>query len=150
MERFVSDPIVMPGHDFARADLEFLGLDHSTSSFEARVFADNPEADESTSLKDESYVGSFHIFGHGGCYGDIGHCDLPTGPPDPFDQRLPHQLTPANKTVIATEAIKRLAAAEAESFRVTVVAVEVHSVSTGERHGVLLQFERLSLITYAA
>ena len=27
---------------------------------------------------DPSYAGSFYIFGHGGCFGDVGHCDVPT------------------------------------------------------------------------
>ena len=81
LNRYVSDPIPMPSSDdaedaadFSRADLEFHGVDHSGSSFEARVFFNNPDADETTPRQEDSgYVGAFYIFGHGGCFGDIGH-----------------------------------------------------------------------------
>lgn len=144
---FVSEPIPLPSSDFYRADLEFLGVDHSTSSFEARVFFDSPDADESTPLEDDGYAGSFHIFGHGGCYGDEGHCDI-TESPTPFDQRMPHQLTPAAKTVIVTDALRRVRARGVDSVTVTIVPIERPTASVGERHGPTLQFEQLSLITY--
>jgi Common central domain of tyrosinase len=54
--------------------------------------------------------------------GDVGHCDVPTGPRDRFDLRPPHQLIPAAKTVIVTDAFKRLAPDD-ETLTVTVIAV---------------------------
>lgn len=149
--RYVSGPITIPlfGEDeeFSRADLEFHGVDHSGSSFEARVFLNNPEADERTPRKAESgYAGSFYIFGHGGCFGDAGHCDVPSAPVDPFDRRPPHPLTPQQKTVIVTDALKRLRSNQGGSFTVTVVPVPSDSPVRAEDD--ILRFERISLVTY--
>ncbi len=58
---------------FSRADLEFIGVDHSGASYEARVFVNNPSADIGTQTNEANgYAGSYYIFGHGGCFGDIG------------------------------------------------------------------------------
>ena len=109
MQRYVSESIDNPAagdHPFERADLVFYGVDHSGPSFEARVFLNDRGADASTDRDDPSFAGSFTVFGHGGCAGDVGHCDVPTGPRDPFDRRPPHALTPQTKTVIVTEALR--------------------------------------------
>ena len=72
---------VLLEQDVTRVDLEFHGVDHSGASFEGRVFVNNPGADQNTELSPErGYVGSFHIFGHGGCYGDVGHCEVRAEP----------------------------------------------------------------------
>ena len=93
--------------EFYRADIEFLGIDISGPSYEGRVFLNNPKADENTGLNlDNGYAGSYYIFGHGGCYGDAGHCDIK--PRRTFDSRTEHDLTPAYKSMIATEAIKKI------------------------------------------
>jgi tyrosinase len=145
VDRFVSDPLELPDPrgEFARADLAFYDVDHSGSSFEARVFLDNPEADVATSREDPSYAGAFHIFGHGGCFGDEGHCDVPTGPADPFDLRPPHQLLPQVKLVVVTEAIRELLASGRKEVAVTVVAE-----TPGERPNDVLAFTRIRLLTY--
>ena len=94
---------------FTRADLEFRGVDHSGPSFEARIFLDNRRASADTPRDEsEGYAGSFWVFGHGGCFGELGHCDIPEGPRGPFDRRPAHPLTPHFKTVIVTEALKRV------------------------------------------
>ena len=90
VERFISDPIELPardGEDHSRADLVFYDVDHSGASYEARVFINAPDADAGTPRDDPHYAGSFCIFGHGGCFGDTGHCDVPSEPRDPFDLR---------------------------------------------------------------
>jgi len=93
--------------EFYRADIEFLGIDISGPSYEGRVFLNNPKADENTELSLENgYAGSYYIFGHGGCYGDVGHCDIK--PRRTFDSRTEHDLTPAYKSMIATDAIKKI------------------------------------------
>ncbi|MBV9365804.1 MAG: hypothetical protein JO286_18060 [Solirubrobacterales bacterium] len=93
--------------EFTRADIEFLGIDHAGSSYEGRVFLNNPEADEQTPrAREVGYAGSYFIFGHGGCLGDVGHCDVK--PRDPFDPRPGHPLTPGRKVLIATEALRRI------------------------------------------
>lgn len=148
-KRHIAEPIPVPvgAGDFGRADLVFYGVDHSGSSFEARVFINHPAADETTPLNEESgYAGSFFIFGHGGCFGDIGHCDIPQGPRDPFDRRLPHQLTPRKKTVIITDTLRRLCLAGDSNFTVTVVPVESDSPIAGAAD--LVRFEQISLMTY--
>src|SRR5919108_5340178 len=113
MDRYVSDPIELryPPDErvFERADLIFEGVDHRNESFEARIFFDNPDADENTATDEESgYAGSFVIFGHGGCAGDEGHCEIPENPDDTDDLRLPHPLHPATKLVVVTDALKRI------------------------------------------
>ena len=155
LDRYVSDPIAIPspqdaddGADFSRADLVFYGVDHSGSSFEARVFLNNPDADENTSQEaDSGYAGSFYIFGHGGCFGDVGHCDVPEEPRGPFDRRSPHPLTPQKRTVVVTEPMKRLRETAGGDLTVTVVPVASESPIGAEDD--LLRFERLALITYA-
>src|SRR5262249_48527318 len=96
------------GTAFSRADLVFDGIEHGGPSFEARVFLNNLQADMNTPLTATSgYVGSFHIFGHGGCFGDDPtHCSI-RQTPRLYDPRPAHPLTPARKVVIATEAIRR-------------------------------------------
>ena len=108
--------------DFSRADLTFYGLDHSHVSYEARVFFDSPDAGPESSIDDPAYAGSFHIFGHGGCYGEDGHCAV-RGPVTAFDRRLPHQLVPATRVLICTDPIKARIAAGQPSVAVTVVPI---------------------------
>jgi tyrosinase len=148
VERFVSDPIDLPSRDVeteapSRVDLVFYDVDHSGAAYEARIVINSPDADASTPREDPHYAGSYCIFGHGGCFGDAGHCDVPTGPRDPFDLRPPHQLVPASKTVIVSEAFSRLVAPGDETITVTVVAF----VPGADRHDVL-QFDAVRLLTY--
>jgi hypothetical protein len=147
VDRFVSAAIDLPEReaddDLARADLVFYGVDHSGASYEARIFINAPDADASTPREDPHYAGSFCILGHGGCFGDVGHCDVPSDPRDPFDMRPPHQLVPAAKTVIVTDAFKRIVAPGDETMTVTVVAV----VPGASEHDVL-RFDTVRLLTY--
>jgi tyrosinase len=103
-----------------RIDIEFHNVDHAGASYEGRVYLNNPDADENTGYDDPSYAGSYHIFGHGGCLGDPGHCDV--NPRREYDPRPSHPLTPAKKVVIANEA-GRAAIQEAEEVTVTVVPI---------------------------
>jgi hypothetical protein len=141
------------GRGFARADLEFHGVDHAGLSYEGRVFVANAGADEHTPCDEEhGYAGSFYVFGHGGCFGEHGHCDVPDGPLSAFDQRPPHQLTPQRKVVIATGAIARIAESAdrtSSGFQVTVVPVVPASVD-GDADTVedVLLFDRVTLATY--
>lgn len=103
-----------------RADIEFHDVDHAGASYEGRVYVNNPDADESTGYDDPSYAGSYHIFGHGGCLGDPGHCDVE--PRRLYDPRPSHPLTRAKKVVIATDAVKR-AIEQGDEMVVTVVPI---------------------------
>lgn len=148
--RYVSDPISIPTPPDVsprRADLEFYGIDHSGSSFEARVFLNNQDADESTPKNEASgYAGSFYVFGHGGCFGDVGHCDVPQGPRDPFDRRPKHPLVPQKRTVVINKDLwHRL---ESEDGEVTVTVVPVPSDLPVSAEDDLLRFERFAFVTY--
>lgn len=130
----------------ARADVEFHGVDHSGASFEGRVFLNNPEADENTPLTSEDgYAGSFFIFGHGGCFGDVGHCEVHEEP-GLYDPRAAHPLTPIKTAVIATSALRR-AAAEGRDVEVTVVPVITGLTEQTDAEDVF-KFDHLSIVTY--
>lgn len=131
---------------FSRADLEFIDVDHSGVSYEARVFVNNPSANDDTPLTEGSgYAGSFNIFGHGGCFGDVGHCDI-NQRRDDFDFRPSHPLLPIKKVVIATEAIKQAVAAGSD-LTVTVVPV-IKSWTDKTDQDDVLRFDHINLVTY--
>ena len=147
MKRYVATGLELPEHldeDNPRIDLIFYEVDHSGDSYEARIFVNNPKATLDSPRESASgYAGSFTIFGHGGCYGDIGHCDIPTEPREAFDRRPPHPLTPWTKTVTVTDALIGL---PGPTIDVTVVAVrpgeDAHEASDSMR------FARIRLASY--
>jgi tyrosinase len=145
VDRFTSDPIELPPPErpFARADLLFYGLDHSGASYEARVFMDTRGVGRDADPTHRAYVGSFFIFGHGGCFGDVGHCDLP-GHDDDFDLRPAHQLEPALRIVTVTDPVRSLLEREVEAAKVTVTA---HT--EGNLPNDVLAFDKVRLATYA-
>jgi hypothetical protein len=136
---------------FTRADLEFRGVDHAGPSYEARIYLDNPAADLDTPREiSDGYAGSFWVFGHGGCFGELGHCDIPEGPRGPYDKRPPHPLTPQFKTVIVTDALKRtMQTSDAKTLSVTIVPIVPktrYSLVTIDADP--LKFDSVSLLTY--
>ena len=148
MAGFVSEAVALAGigQDFARADLMFFGIDHSGPSFEALVFLNNPGATVETERDPaRGYAGSFFIFGHGGCAGDVGHCDVPVERRD-FDWRPPHQLTPATRLLMVTDALRGLLRAGEETLVVSAVAIPTRPPEAGRE---LPQIERVSLALYA-
>jgi hypothetical protein len=150
VERYTSDPLELPqlGPDMGdfRADVVFYGVDHSGSSFQARVYLDAGDVDSSTGRDHPGYAGAFYVFGHGGCFGDKGHCDVPDEPPDPFDVRAPHPLTPHTKLVTITDALTRAVdlTKAGQTIRVTVVAETVRN-----RSNAVLAFDSVRLAIYA-
>jgi hypothetical protein len=127
MDRYVTPealaiPEISEKQEFPRADLIFLGVDHSGHSYEARIFFNNPDANiETPRDADNGYAGSFFVFAHGACYGEEGHCEPDDEYRDVFDLRPPHPITPITQTVIVTDAVQRL---ETDEVTVTVVAAE--------------------------
>jgi tyrosinase len=119
---YSSDPVNVGAldPDAYRADIEFHEVDHAGASYEGRVYLNNPDADADTGTDDPSYAGSYHVFGHGGCLGDPGHCEVK--PRRPYDPRPEHPLSKAKKVVIATDAVKRMIR-EGGSVTVTVVPI---------------------------
>jgi tyrosinase len=150
MERYTTpEPFGVPVWEgqpsFYRADLQLHGVKHSGDSYEGRVFLGAADADPRTPLEAESgYAGSFYVFGHGPCYGDDGHCEVPAGPIHPFDYRRPHPLNRQTLAVTITDALRRLVEAGADRVEVTLVPTNVRDEDVGD----VLHFEQLSLVTY--
>lgn len=117
-----AETIDMPiGHtEFRRADLVFAGVDHSGPSYKMliRLLGHNAAGAQVADVE----AGSYTIFGHGGCFGDEGHCDV-RAPVSSFDYRRPHQLSPLTTVVVITEALKSLVRAGATQFRISATAV---------------------------
>ena len=153
MAIFTSQPVTVtldaPSGPFSRADLEFHGIDHARASYEARIFFDNSGAGPDTP-KDakHGYAGSFYVFGHGGCAGDEGHCEVPTGPARPSDLRPEHQLTTITQRVIVTEPMRRLAG---KRITVSVVPVMDPADAADLPDALvtdLLHFDRINVVAY--
>lgn len=150
MDRFHAESVELrPGAiagEYTRADLVFYGVEHKGPSFEALVFLNAPNATvESARDVENGFAGSFVIFGHGGCYGSSGHCEVPSGPRDPFDTRRPHGLTPQTKFVEITAALQHPRCA-GETVAITVLPM-VAAVEAARQANVLF-FSGLRLLTY--
>jgi tyrosinase len=151
VDRFITDPLELPplsaeDAEHFRADLVFYGVDHSGDSYHARIYLEAPDADQSSGRDHPSYAGSYSIFGHGGCFGDQGHCDVPgEHDRDPFDIRPPHQLRTHTKVVTVTDALRRLldVTKPEQTVRVTVVAETVR-----DRSNQVLAFDAVRLAVY--
>jgi hypothetical protein len=144
-------PVTPEEGRFTRADLVFVGVDHSDTSYEVRVFLNNPKADASTPRTAEhGYAGRFVVFGHGGCFGDEGHCDVPTQPRAAADLRPAHPLTLQTKIVTITDALRRVLAEQQEGLT-QVTLVPVSKDPSLEQRGPtdsLFRFDGLQLQTY--
>lgn len=148
MNRFDAAPIPLSPAirrgEFEAADLVFYDVDHSGPSFRGLVFF-NTEASIDTALEHgDGYAGSFVVFGHGGCFGDEGHCHVPTHHKDPFDSRSLHALTPQTHLVDVSDALK--VACENEYLSVTVLPI-VPGPDVAEQRDIL-EFSAMRLLTY--
>jgi hypothetical protein len=83
------------------------------------------------------------IFGHGGCFGDVGHCDIPASR-DPFDLRPPHQLEPALRVLTVTDAVNVLLERGIETAKVT-----VNARTAPRKAADVPAFDTVRLATYA-
>ncbi|HEY2054877.1 MAG TPA: hypothetical protein VGH14_13175 [Solirubrobacterales bacterium] len=81
--------------------------------------------------------------GHGGCFGDVGHCDVPAAA-DPFDLRPSHQLEPAVRVVTVTEPLQAMLRQGLTAAKVTVV-----THTEGRASDDVLAFRTIRLATYA-
>lgn len=136
--------------DFTRADVLLTGVDHSGVSYEVRLFLNNPGADGDTPRDDASgYAGRFHVFGHGGCFGDVGHCDVPPPSADPTDLRPPHQLTAMTTYVTVTRALGRLLLSGAALETISLVPLSLPPQRDRGRPAYdLFRYETVDLRTY--
>lgn len=138
------------GSPFTRADIVFTGIDHAAGSYEVRLFLNNPGATADTARTEENgYAGRFTVFGHGGCYGDEGHCEVAVTSADPTDLRPTHPLTPQTTFVTITESLRRLLAGGAGLATVTLVPVSITPRRADRKPAPeLLKFGDVSLQTY--
>jgi hypothetical protein len=145
VERFTSDPIELPPAEksFERADLIIYGLDHSGPSYEGLVFLDPRGVGAGADHDHRAYVGSFYLLGHNGCFGDVGHCDVPRDR-DAFDLRPPHQLEPAIRILTVTGPVEAALERGAEALKATVIARALGKASND-----VLAFDTVRLATYA-
>lgn len=123
--RFVSKPIEIPAparKSFRQAEVRLHRVPQLPRSCFIRVFLNNPDANASTPLDDPSYAGYLAIFGHGGCIGGPGHCDLPPSRARQYDIRPRSHNTPRNHRVIVTKAAK-LALKKSSSLQITLVVI---------------------------
>jgi len=135
---------------FTRADVVIAGVDHSGTSYEVRLFLNNPAATaETPRTAEQGYAGRFTIFGHGGCYGDEGHCEVPAPSTDPTDLRPAHPLTPLDTYVTITDALRQILARDGALHTVTLVPVSITPRRADRRPAPeLLHFIDVSLRTY--
>lgn len=136
-----------PRHRLSRADLEISGIYHGEASYEGRVFLNNPSAAVSTPKTARGgYAGSFYIFGHRGCLGDLGHCEVNEHNRRPFDYRYPHPLTPAHKRVTVTKALQEIAK-RSKTVTVTIVPVVTAANRLCDTTNVF-RCESMQIVTY--
>lgn len=138
---------------FTRADIQLHEVDHSGASYEGRIFLNNTEADENTPTEPESgYAGSFYIFSHGGCFGDVGHCELQTGI-RPYDKRLKSPTVPRDISVTITDKLKDVVSSS-NQFTVTIVPIVEPENYSLESYNVdlehCLKFKNIDLRLYDA
>jgi hypothetical protein len=104
--------------DARAAELVFRGVEQAGPSFEARVFLNNPAADETTKGTPEAgYAGSFHVYGYGEhpppAMAEAKASRAPGGAP----------VAPIEKRLRVDEAALRTALERSDELTVTVVPV---------------------------
>lgn len=138
--------------EFRRADIVVEGVDHSGPSFEVRLFGNNTAATAATPTTIENgYLGSFNVFGHGFCFGDVGHCEVTKRGQAETDLRDPHPLNPMQKIVVATDAIKTLIARDGGLKDVSLVPIAIGTQPKDEKPDQIpevLKYKDLRLVTY--
>lgn len=137
-------------NEFYRADLILHGLDHSGPSYEGKVFLNNQSANHETATDPEKgYVGSYFVFGHGGCLGNVGHCDV-LRPPTRFNM-IPNQLLPETISLKITDRLKEIGKSSKE-FTITIVpelanGSEIVCQEDADLYNVV-KLDRISIDTY--
>ena len=150
---YVSSPINLDinklENEFSRADIEMQNVDHSGPSYEGRVFLNNPSAGEDTELTEKNgYVGSYSIFGHGGCVGNLGHCDI-LPQKGPYDKRPAQDLKPQYKRIIITDFLKKIGK-NTNQFTITIVPVLYGETKSSIEVNMkeIVKLDKIGIITY--
>lgn len=131
--------------DFKHARLEFHNLKKTADSYEIRVYVNAPEAQAETgTYGNNRYCGSHYIFGHGRCYGAPGHCEVPSEPPDKYDHRPPHHLTPYNTYIDVTKALRAAVDRGDSPIKLHFVVLDVDGDQVTPD---VIEYESISLLT---
>ncbi|MGI8729622.1 MAG: hypothetical protein ACR2LK_06455 [Solirubrobacteraceae bacterium] len=141
----VSTQDALPAADFSKADLEIGGIRHSGSSYEGLVYLGEGATTETGRDAAAGYLGSFHVFGHGGCFGAEGHCDAPDERRR-FDNRPLARTIRMKKRVDVTDAMREAAGRDGQ-LRFTIVARVAEGTPSLDPEGVL-DVKRISIVTY--
>lgn len=135
---------------FTRADLVFTGVDHSSLSYEVRIFLNNKAADDKTPRELETgYAGKFTVFGHGNCFGEAGHCEVPEGQAG-GDIYAQHPLTRQRMIVPITSALRKVLSSPSRQLE-TVTLVPISKDPKRADRGLtpdLFKYDGVSLRTY--
>lgn len=139
----VPSALVVPAMGFRNADFEIGGIKHTGSSYEGLIYINNPDAGPQTG-RDEAagYVGSFDVFGHGGCFGAEGHCDNREPERRRFDNR-PLNRNIRMKRRVDVSAALRTAAQSADEIQFTIAARTTDADPID-----VLDVKRLSVVMY--
>ena len=126
MSSFTAPPIdARPLRGATRVLMVFSGVEQAGASFEARVFLNNPRADEKTPRDGrDGFAGAFHVFG----YGDM-------APPDMAEAKAAKRvddaaIAPIEKRVRLDDGVLQAAVSDADELTVTVVSVPVNPGDT--------------------
>lgn len=137
---------------FSRADLHFRGVDHASLSYEVRVYFNNASACAATPrVADQGYAGRIVVFGHGNCFGDPGHCDVPDDPPYDAPGAQQHPMAPKDRAITVTAALRRVLDGQGSGGLKTVTLVPVSKAPKRESRGPcagLFKYEAVALQTY--
>lgn len=137
-------------NEFYRADLILHKLHHSGPSYEGKVFLNNPSVSHETpSEPQHGYVGSFFVFGHGGCLGNIGHCDI-LRPRSRFNM-IPNQLIPETISLNITNRLREVGKSNKE-FTISIVPELASGSETVCQEDAdlynVIKLDRISIETY--
>ena len=132
---------------FSRADLVFMGVDHSALSYEVRIYLNNKAADgETARTANTGYAGRFTVFGHGNCFGEDGHCDVPVPLPGaPLTTQ--HPLIRQRMMVPITKSLKRVCQGGGQLKSVTLVPI-LKAPKRDQQGEAPFAFDSVSLRTY--
>lgn len=136
---------------FKRADLVFSNVKHGKESYEVWAYLNNPKASDRTPRDiNKGYAGRFIVFGHGGCFGDRGHCDYSTRKYSTYDLRYRHPLTPVTKIITVTRALNYVLDQDKWLQSVTLVPIIKRAKRKDSgRDSSIMNFEDMALRLYS-
>jgi tyrosinase len=141
--RFLSTPIKVDEKikAFRKAEIRLHSVPQLMRSCFIRAFLNQPDADAATPVHDNPhFAGYLAVFGHGGCYGGPGHCDLPPAQSRDYDRRPRSHNTPRNHRIDVTQCARRLLET-ADSLQITLLVIGVDYQEESD----LLKLEGVSL-----